>query len=228
MTKVKVFVFILLIAALSFSALRLKRKFYDPKARIEKANEQVKELAKQDEIREGDIIFQTSLSKQSKAIQLATHSQYSHCGLIYKEGTDFFVFEAIQPVKLTPLSEWIARGQDGHYVIKRLKNSSQVLSPEVLEKMRQVGTRFKGKNYDLYFDWSDDRIYCSELIWKVYKEGAGIEVGHLQKLKDFDLSSEPVKLKMKERYGDKIPMDETVISPVSIFESDQLITVKSN
>jgi hypothetical protein len=33
---------------------------------------------------------------------------------------------------------------------------------------------------------------------------------------------------MKERYGDKIPMNETVISPAAIFESDLLMTIKSN
>jgi len=32
----------------------------------------------------GDIIFQTSRSSQSKAIQLATNSKYSHMGIIYE------------------------------------------------------------------------------------------------------------------------------------------------
>ena len=50
-------------------------------------------------IKNGDIIFQTSLSAQSKAIQLATKSKYSHCGLIFKEKNTYYVFEAIQPVK---------------------------------------------------------------------------------------------------------------------------------
>ena len=33
--------------------------------------------------RNGDIIFQTSESAQSTAIQLATHSPYSHMGIVY-------------------------------------------------------------------------------------------------------------------------------------------------
>ena len=33
-------------------------------------------------IKNGDIIFQTSKSSQSKAIQLATNSKYSHMGII--------------------------------------------------------------------------------------------------------------------------------------------------
>ena len=178
-------------------------------------------------IEDGDLIFQTSLSRQSKAIQLATHSKYSHCGIIYKVNNKLYVFEAIQPVKLTPLNEWIKRGQGGHYVIKRLKNASQVLSPAVIAKMKKTGEAFSNKNYDLTFEWSDDKIYCSELIWKVYQRGAGIEIGKLQQLGEFDLTSPEIKKIMKERYGNNIPLQEQVISPAAIFDSPLLITVKA-
>jgi uncharacterized protein YycO len=208
--------------------LYAKRKFYDPRHRLDNAKSEVKQLADKDEIKNGDLIFQTSLSGQSKAIQLATKSKYSHCGLIYKNGSDYFVFEAVQPVKRTPLDKWIARGQDGKYVIKRLKNADQILTSAALQKMKQVGDKFNGKNYDLTFEWSDDKIYCSELIWKVYQRATGIEIGKLEKLSDFDLTNEAVKKKMKERYGDKIPTDEIVISPAAIFDSELLMTVKSN
>lgn len=178
-------------------------------------------------LKNGDIIFQTSQSAQSKAIQLATNSKYSHCGIVYKENGKFYVFEAIQPVKTTPLDKWIARGKDSHYVIKRLKND-KILTPENLRKMKAVGKTFAGKNYDLYFEWSNDRIYCSELIWKIYKEGTGIEIGKLQQLKDFDLTNPSVKQKLKERYGNSIPQNEKVISPAAIFESEVLYTVIEN
>ena len=205
-----------------------QRKFYDSKYRLDNVKTAVKQLTNNDEIKNGDLIFQTSLSGQSKAIQLATKSKYSHCGLIFKDGDDFYVFEAIQPVKRTPLDKWIARGQDGKYVIKRLKNDDQILTPSTLTKMKQVSDSFNGKNYDLTFEWSDDKIYCSELIWKIYQRATGIEIGKLEKLSDFDLTNEAVKQKMKERYGDKIPTNEIVISPAAIFESELLITVKSN
>lgn len=211
-----------------FGGLYAKRKFYDPKHRLDNAKTEVKQLTDNDEIKNGDLIFQTSLSGQSKAIQLATKSKYSHCGLIYKDDNEFYVFEAVQPVKRTPLDKWIARGQDGKYVIKRLKNADQVLTPATLIKMKQEGDQFNGKNYDLTFEWSDDKIYCSELIWKIYQRATGIEIGKLEKLSDFDLTNTAVKQKMKERYGDKIPMDETVISPAAIFDSELLTTIKSN
>ena len=64
-------------------------------------------------ILEGDIIFQTSRSSQSLAIQRATKSQYSHMGIIFREGDETLVYEAVQPVRKTPLAAWIKRGAGG-------------------------------------------------------------------------------------------------------------------
>lgn len=102
-----VIVFVLVVAA----GLYAKRRFYDPNQRLAIATKQVGRLAKNHEIREGDLIFQTSLSGQSRAIQLATHSQYSHCGIIHLIGNDYFVYEAVEPVKWTALNRWISRGR---------------------------------------------------------------------------------------------------------------------
>jgi len=177
---------------------------------------------------DGDIIFQTSKSNQSKAIQLATKSRYSHMGIIYFQKGKPFVFEATQPVKITPLQAWINRGEDALFVVKRLKNADKILTPKAKLKMKQIGEEYEGRNYDIYFGWSDDKIYCSELVWKIYKRACGIEVGKLGKLKDFDLTSGPVKAKLAERYGNKIPLEELVISPERIYQSDKLITVFKN
>ena len=180
------------------------------------------------ELQDGDIIFQTSKSSQSKAIQLATNSKYSHMGLIYILEGDPYVYEAVEPVKLTKLDKWIKRGENAEYVVKRLKDSEKLLTKESLKKMKEFGEKFKGKNYDLFFEWTDEKIYCSELVWKIYKETLGIEIGELQELREFDLTNELVQTKMKERYGDQIPLDEKVISPERMFTSDKLITVMKN
>lgn len=228
----KVIIILGILGLISTSGFYVYRNFFDQNIKVEKKvktwNDRVKSVQNQTDIKDGDLIFQTSLSGQSKAIQLATNSKYSHCGIIYSDNGQFYVFEAVQPVKTTPLDKWIARGENGHYVIKRLKNADQVLTAETLQKMKREGEKFKGKNYDLTFEWSDEKIYCSELIWKVYQRATGIEIGGLEKLSDFNLTNEAVKTKMKERYGDKIPMDEIVISPAAIFDSELLTTVKSN
>lgn len=179
-------------------------------------------------IQNGDIIFQISKSSQSRAIQLATNSKYSHMGIIYETDGHFFVYEAVQPVKLTKLDDWIRRGENTHYVVKRLKDSEKLLTPENLIRMKAFGEKYKGKNYDIYFEWSDDKIYCSELVWKIYKETLDIEIGELQELSAFDLTNDIVRNKIKERYGDEIPLDEKVISPAAMFNSDKLMTIKTD
>lgn len=176
-------------------------------------------------LKEGDVLFQTSRSAQSQAIQLATHSRWSHVGVLFQEKGSWMVLEGVQPVRFTPLNDWIHRGMGGHVVVKRLKDRERSMDEARLACMRRVGTRFLGRSYDLTFEWDDRRIYCSELVWKIYKEGADIELGTLQKLKDFNLSHPVVRKKMRERYGSSIPMDEPVISPQSLFESPLLITV---
>ncbi|KJF43833.1 YiiX family permuted papain-like enzyme [Draconibacterium sediminis] len=178
-----------------------------------------------DYVEDGDIIFQTSKSSQSKAIQIATNSKYSHLGIIYKIEGNCFVYEAVQPVKLTALEEWIDRGEKRHFVIKRLKNSDKILTTDIKNKMKTEGEKYRGKNYDLYFEWSDDRIYCSELVWKIYKNAANVEIGKLQRLSEFNLKDKTVIQKLKERYGENIPKDEIVISPSSMFESEKLTSI---
>jgi hypothetical protein len=180
------------------------------------------------EPRNGDVVFQTSRSSQSLAIQLATKSPYSHMGIVYLREGEPFVFEAVQPVTLTPLAEWVARGEGGHFVAKRLRDANSILTAGTLQTMREVGERFAGKDYDLYFEWSDDRIYCSELVWKVFDEGAGIQLGDRQTIADFDLTHPAVQAKLRERFGDRIPRDEVVVSPVAIFDAPQLETVYEN
>ena len=176
-------------------------------------------------VRDGDIIFQTSLSSQSVAIQRATLSPYSHMGLIFLRDGKPYVFEAVSTVRYTPLRKWIARGSGGHFVIRRLKNAEGTLDKKSVDKLRVQIRRFQGKPYDPTFEWSDDRIYCSELVWKIYDRALGIKLGDLQRLKEFNLTDPIVSSKLRERYGLNVPMEELVISPEEVFRSPQLLTV---
>ncbi|MDL2145048.1 YiiX family permuted papain-like enzyme [Flavobacterium tructae] len=179
----------------------------------------------QTKIQDGDIIFQTSQSPQCEAVRIATNSKFSHCGIIYDINGKWFVFEAVQPVKLTPFNEWIQHGKEAKYLVKRLKNSDKVLTPVVLQKMKAYSQQFDGREYDAYFEWSDTKIYCSELIWKIYKNAANIELSKLKQLKDFNLTDQRVQKIIKERYGNNIPLDEKVVAPVDLADSDLLKTV---
>jgi len=173
----------------------------------------------------GDLIFQQSRSAQSRAIQQATHSRYSHMGMIVNRDGTLFVLEAAATVRYRPLAEWITQGERGHYVVKRLRED---MAPDAVarQQLAAAAEDFLGKPYDLHFAWSDEAIYCSELVWKIYQRGLNVEIGALTPLREFDLQLPVVRDKMRERYGDQIPLDEPMISPAAMFESGLLVLVE--
>lgn len=178
-------------------------------------------------LRDGDIIFHTSRSAQSVAIQRATHSRYSHMGMILHRDGRPYVFEAVSTVKFTPLAQWTARGEGGRYVVKRWRDADTRLDEAGAVRLREHAEAMAGRRYDLAFEWSDERIYCSELVWKAYERAFGIRIGETRRLADFDLTDPAVRVKLRERYGAAIPLQETVISPQAMFDSPLLTTVVS-
>ena len=54
------------------------------------------------EVREGDVIFQTSQSRQSPLIQIATRSKISHCGIVVMKNGEPYVLETLKTLVLTP------------------------------------------------------------------------------------------------------------------------------
>ena len=168
---------------------------------------------------DGDIVFHESTSRQSPIIKLAQHSKWTHCGIVFHIGGKAYVYEAVEPVRYTPLKDWVARGKDGVYCAKRLKSP---LSAPSIEKMKSVGAKYKGKHYDTLFQWSDNRMYCSELIWKIYFEGAGIELCKPNHFSDYPISLPRVKKLIKERYGEKFDPSEQIVSPQALFKSKLL------
>jgi hypothetical protein len=178
-----------------------------------------------DSLRNGDLIFQTSRSGQSRAIQSATHSPYSHCGIVFFERGRPYVFEASTKVKRSPLLRFIRKGEGGKCVIRRLKGADTLLTPANLAKLEKAGKAFEGLPYDPYFGWSDEKIYCSELVYKIFRNALGLEIGRTARLREFDLSAPEVKRIMQQRYGDSVPLDEIVISPAAQFADTSLATV---
>jgi len=177
-------------------------------------------------LRDGDVAFQSNTSPTAQAIRLATHSQWNHCGIVFIEDGKPYVYEAVQPVRRIPLAQWAAQGTGGKYAVKRLKRQPISADTTYVPSMKAAASEHLGKSYDLAFSWTDERMYCSELVWKVYKTGRGLELGKRQKLRDFDLSHPLVQAKLKQRYGANIPLDELVISPEAIWASPLLEEVR--
>ncbi len=170
---------------------------------------------------DGDIVFQHSVSSQSTAVSNATDSELTHMGIIYFIDGEIFVFEAINTTTFTPLKEWRARGESKKYIVMRLKTFPDDLTSKITKAVEYAKT-LQGKSYDSLFLWSDDEIYCSELVWKVYYYGLGIKLCELKRFADYDLSSSEVARIIQERYKGNFPEDELVVAPSDIYNSPLL------
>lgn len=169
--------------------------------------------------RDGDVVLQTSASPQSTAIQVATGSPYSHAGLVEVAPDGVFVIEALGKVSRTPIAAWIRRGDGRRYTALRKRE----LSPEAGAAVVGAARAFLGKKYDARFEWSDDRIYCSELVAKAYQRGANLGAGRMQRVRDLNIG--PILAAAKARYGDRLPLDREVLTPASLAEDPGFVTV---
>lgn len=186
-----------------------------------------KNLPPESHLRDGDIIFQSSSAfEEARAIQLVSKSPLTHCGVLFKEGNDWYVYEAAQPVRKTLLKDFAKTDHEETYAVRRLKHADTLLTTKVLDKMHDYLKGNVGKDYDVKFGWGDDRMYCSELVWKAYYHASRLKVGNIQMIGDFDLSNPLVKKHVDARYGQNVPITEPTITPGGVFDSKLLKTVK--
>ena len=177
-------------------------------------------------LQEGDVIFQTSNYGQSLAIQKATESKYSHVGIIFKEKNEWYVYEAVQPVQKVKIKDFISRGDQNHFTISRLKEGGQ-LSDTKIAQMKDFFDDLEGKNYDIYFEWSDKSWYCSELVWKMYSH-VGLKISEFEKFGQYNLEDPVVVKIINERFKNGVNKDEIVITPRGIYESDKMKMIYTN
>ncbi len=185
-----------------------------------------KALNAEEDFQTGDIIAHTSKSRQSKFISAITGSDYTHIGLVVYKEDQFLVLEAVEPVRYTELEDWTARGENGKYTVMRLVPR---YSDRIGEVVREAEKNL-GKHYDIDFNPSDQKMYCSELIAKAVQKGAGVNVGEWKAFEDIvgDKIKQPeLKHEIISRWG-KIPNGMKMITPGSIMESKELLKVFSN
>ena len=170
-----------------------------------------------EDVREGDVIFQTSLSQQSPLIKMGTRSTITHCGVVVMKDGKPYVLETQKTLVLTPLNKFIARGKDSKYWHKRPK----------LDNIKIKYSSYLGKPYDLAFKFDNGKFYCSELIYDVYLNQLGIELCKPKTIDNYLILGShripKIKRAMKKR---GITMEQYAVAPVDVFNSKELRFVK--
>lgn len=196
-----------------FAACGTKPEQHKKKCEIKVVPEQVTSLLN------GDILFIASTSNQSSKISLATLSPYTHCGIYWKIDGKELVYEASSKVKITDLNDFLKMSDNKRAIVMRYHQ------PIVYaDSIKNYLDRQLGKPYDIKFEWRNDKMYCSELVYKAYAN-ANIELVSLKPLKAYNLTDSLVKIELNKRYGNSIPYNEMMVAPSDLFHSTVLDSI---
>lgn len=169
----------------------------------------------------GDVLFQSLPNPPGldiiDAIEGATESPYSHCGVVVEKNGKMFVLEAMVPrVRETPYERWIERGRS-RFAVFRLKEEHHPQIPEWIAEMRKR----IGKRYDFRYRMSDEEIYCSELPFDGWKSLTGQNMGTVVKLGS--LKWEKYREVIQKIEGsEEVPLEREMITPRDLAAAPQL------
>lgn len=127
------------------------------------------------ELQPGDLLFQDSdCGPFCESIEKVTFgvggAKFSHIGMVVPDGEGLVVLEAVSAgVIKTALDSFFSRSFDDEHhskvVVGRMKPQHRHLIPEAIS----FATKKLGAAYDDVFDITNDRYYCSELIYDGFK-----------------------------------------------------------
>jgi hypothetical protein len=159
------------------------------------------------DIQEGDVVFIESQSSQSPYIKVGTMSKWTHCGVVVDTPNGLKVLEASKTVRLTSFESFIGVAKNDNWCLKRPEHK---LSKPISYK------KYLDQPYDLEFKFDNGKMYCSELVWLVYKD-QGIELCRPRKVGSFLLTRIPRVRRLMERRH--ITMNQYAVAPVDLYKA---------
>lgn len=162
---------------------------------------------------EGDIVLQDTPGWLSRLIDDVTQSRYSHTGLVARGRSGLVVVEAVGPVKETRLDAWLRRGKQGRVTVLRLAPGLRGRIPEIVAQARS----YRGRPYDRLMEWDDEKLYCSELVYKAVHRVTGVALAPHVRLGD--LNWRPFEREIRQAAGGVLPLERAMITPIDLVRS---------
>jgi hypothetical protein len=166
----------------------------------------------------GDIIFIKN-SQMSRTQSSNAGDKFNCAGIIFRDNNELFVYYASEPLKKVKLQDFISLSQDRKYSVKWLAESA-LLTEDALKTMKTFANAKVGTPYDTDESLNSENVYNAEFIWKIYKNGLGINLcePHLKELTasgDNNSKYDPGK--------DKSPLlSKKFVSIMDIYKSELL------
>ncbi len=90
-------------------------------------------------------------------------------------------------------------------------------------KLQAAATRGLGRRDDALFQWTDDRICRSALVYKAYQTSLGLQIGAVQRMGAFDPAAPSVRARIEARAKGRVDEHEAVVAPSSRLTHPHLV-----
>jgi len=166
----------------------------------------------------GDVIFQALPSELSSVISDVTKSEISHCGMVIRgvDGT-VSVIEAVGPVRIVPIDKFINNGIGKKIAVVRMKGKT----PKYYDPVVKEARKFLGRPYDFVYQFDDEKIYCSELVYKAFYNAYKLKIAKIVKLGDLNYKDNVEFI--KQLTGGELPLEREMVTPVDVYNSDLFV-----
>lgn len=170
----------------------------------------------------GDVIVQDidPCGRLLRAVKGVSESQWCHCGVVDRVDGKWIVNEAVGGgVRQTPLAYFLLRGDEIRFAVYRLTDPFH----QQAEKFAKSCVQYLGRPYDSKYELDDEKIYCSELVYKAYLSATGETLVNTQELGDLKWEGYVDDIKHYSESNDLAAvLERDVVTPVALTHSSRL------
>lgn len=123
------------------------------------------------DLQTGDIILLDMDCFSCELIENETGGPFSHSGIVLKLGSQVYVAQSLGSVHHIPLQAFLGYSNKVPHVI-RPKHINFSKKRKLLENYKR---KYLGMDFDHDYVWDDEKLYCSEFIYKLLKSVYAIE-----------------------------------------------------
>ncbi len=161
-------------------------------------------------LKTGDIILLDMDCFSCELIEQQTGGPFSHSGIVLKHGSRYFVAQSLGNVHHIPLKNFLSYSRKKAQVM-RPKYLSYAMRKQLLANYQE---KYMGQPFDHDYIWDDEKLYCSEFLYKLLKSVYAI-VDFVPKPMSYDKNTDAW-----ERYfGKKPPTGLPGLSPNDFYYS---------
>lgn len=172
----------------------------------------------------GDIVFIEASNYVFQRVSVAQGGWMNHVGIVVEEAGELKIAESTIPwVKIDDICRFNNKSKNQKFEVKRLYHELATIEEKALFLLAKDLTKTL---YDLGFDIESERQYCSKFVRYLVSEIVGIDLGQKQQLKELYKDQEDSELLFwKTWYGGSIPWERETITPKSLYDDPQLISI---